>query len=78
MSESHQSRIGRINRRAQDMTVLGGLGFSTRLAAAQTPAPAGGAGGPKGGTVMVRWLGGGVVELASPDYKQIAYLDAWV
>jgi hypothetical protein len=31
-----------------------------------------------GGKVSVRWLGGGVVELATPDYKQIAYLDAWV
>jgi len=27
--------------------------------------------------VSVRWLGGGVVELATPDYKQIAYGDAW-
>src|SRR2546421_13063156 len=31
-----------------------------------------------GGRVSVRWLGGGVVELATPDYKQIAYGDAWV
>jgi len=30
-----------------------------------------------GGRVSVRWLGGGVVELATPDYKQIAYGDAW-
>lgn len=87
MSESHrwgflwqQYRAGRINRRAllQGMTVLGGLALSPALAAAQAPAPAGTATGPKGGTVMVRWLGGGVVELATPDYKQIAYLDAWV
>jgi hypothetical protein len=28
--------------------------------------------------VSVRWLGGGVVELATPDYKQIAYGDAWI
>jgi len=27
---------------------------------------------------MVRWLGGGVVELATPDYKQMAYIDAWI
>ncbi|HEX7217431.1 MAG TPA: MBL fold metallo-hydrolase, partial [Methylomirabilota bacterium] len=26
----------------------------------------------------VRWLGGGVVELATPDYKQMAYIDAWI
>jgi L-ascorbate metabolism protein UlaG (beta-lactamase superfamily) len=31
-----------------------------------------------GGKMAVRWLGGGVMELATPDYKQIAYLDAWV
>jgi L-ascorbate metabolism protein UlaG (beta-lactamase superfamily) len=30
-----------------------------------------------GGRVSVRWLGGGVTELATPDYKQIAYGDAW-
>ena len=30
-----------------------------------------------GGKVSVRWLGGGIVELATPDYKQIAYGDAW-
>ncbi|HUI99885.1 MAG TPA: MBL fold metallo-hydrolase [Usitatibacter sp.] len=31
-----------------------------------------------GGRIVVRWLGGGVVELATPDYKQIAYVDAWI
>jgi len=31
-----------------------------------------------GGKMSVRWLGGGVTELATPDYKQIAYVDAWV
>ncbi len=31
-----------------------------------------------GGRVSVRWLGGGIVELATPDYKQIAYSDAWI
>ena len=33
---------------------------------------------PGGGRISVRWLGGGVTELASPDYKQIAYCDAWI
>jgi L-ascorbate metabolism protein UlaG (beta-lactamase superfamily) len=37
----------------------------------------GGSARPTGGRVSVRWLGGGVVELATPDYKQIAYGDAW-
>ena len=31
-----------------------------------------------GGRIMVRWLGGGIVELATPDYKQIDYCDAWI
>jgi len=31
-----------------------------------------------GGKISVRWLGGGVVEIATPDYRQIAYGDAWV
>jgi hypothetical protein len=30
-----------------------------------------------GGRFSLRWLGGGVVELATPDYKQIAFGDAW-
>jgi L-ascorbate metabolism protein UlaG (beta-lactamase superfamily) len=30
-----------------------------------------------GGRVSVRWLGGGIVELATADYKQIAYGDTW-
>jgi L-ascorbate metabolism protein UlaG (beta-lactamase superfamily) len=31
-----------------------------------------------GGRISVRWLGGGIVELATPDYKQIAFGDAWI
>jgi L-ascorbate metabolism protein UlaG (beta-lactamase superfamily) len=38
----------------------------------------GGGGHMTGGRIVVRWLGGGVVELATPDYKQIAYSDAWI
>jgi L-ascorbate metabolism protein UlaG (beta-lactamase superfamily) len=79
-------RAGRINRRSLlkgMLAVGGGLAASARAAAAQTsaPAPAPAAtppGRPAGGTLAVRWLGGGVVQLATPDYKQIAYLDAWV
>ena len=40
-------------------------------------AGAGGSARLSGGRVSVRWLGGGVVEMATPDYKQIAYGDAW-
>lgn len=52
---------------------LGGCGIGMR------PGP--GTGGSErlsGGRISVRWLGGGVVELATPDYKQIAYGDAWI
>ena len=51
---------------------LGGCGAMAQLG--------GDAGGARlsGGRFSVRWLGGGVVELATPDYKQIAYGDAWV
>lgn len=28
--------------------------------------------------LLIRWLGGGVVEIATPDYKQIAYSEAWI
>lgn len=37
-----------------------------------------GAARPGGGRMLARWLGGGVLELATPDYKQIAYVDAWI
>jgi L-ascorbate metabolism protein UlaG (beta-lactamase superfamily) len=51
--------------------LLGGLTLCPRIAGAQ-------AGAGKGGSIVVRWLGGGVVELATPDYKQMAYIDAWI
>lgn len=31
-----------------------------------------------GSELLIRWLGGGVTEIATPDYKQIAYTDAWI
>jgi L-ascorbate metabolism protein UlaG (beta-lactamase superfamily) len=30
------------------------------------------------GQAIVRWLGGGVLELATPDYGEVAYVDAWL
>ena len=33
---------------------------------------------PPGGGVRIRWVGAGIVEVASADDKQIAYVDAWV
>jgi len=70
-----------LGRRAalRDMLALGGA-FALGACATGTSALAPGAGGSarlSGGRVSVRWLGGGVVELATPDYKQIAYGDAW-
>jgi hypothetical protein len=51
---------------------LGACGTAAQFGAA--------AGNPRltGGRLSVRWLGGGVVELATRYYKQIAYGDAWV
>jgi L-ascorbate metabolism protein UlaG (beta-lactamase superfamily) len=75
-------RAGRIGRRAllRGLMALGG-GLTTMAAtaaAAQTaPGPAA-SGRLTGGKLSLRWLGGGVVEIATPDYKQIAYHDAWV
>jgi len=51
---------------------LGGCTASAPLAPG-----AGGNARLSGGRISVRWLGGGVAELATPDYKQMAYADAW-
>ncbi|HEY1545805.1 MAG TPA: MBL fold metallo-hydrolase [Xanthobacteraceae bacterium] len=50
------------------------LGGTLALGGYATAARSGGG----GGQISVRWLGGGVVEMATPDYKQIAYGDAWI
>lgn len=73
MRQAQNTRAGLMDRRTllQGMTLLGGLALCPQVAGAQ-------AGASKVGTIMVRWLGGGVVELATPDYKQMAYLDAWI
>jgi L-ascorbate metabolism protein UlaG (beta-lactamase superfamily) len=69
-------------RRRRDF-VRGGFSLGGAIALASTASAA-----PKddgwakhrrtGGKLLVRWLGGGVVEIATPDYKQIAYGDAWI
>lgn len=62
----------------QGMLALGG---ALALGACGTTAPLGaGTGGSArlaGGRMSVKWLGGGIVELATPDNKQIAFGDAW-
>ncbi|HYD57574.1 MAG TPA: MBL fold metallo-hydrolase, partial [Burkholderiales bacterium] len=61
------------------MLALGGtLALGACTTAGQIAPGTGGSARLSGGRVSVRWLGGGVVELATPDYKQIAYGDAWI
>src|SRR5206468_10336208 len=62
----------------RSMLVLGGGLAMAGCGALAQIAPGSASGRMTGGKVSVRWLGGGVAELATPDYKQIAYLDAWV
>jgi L-ascorbate metabolism protein UlaG (beta-lactamase superfamily) len=60
---------------------MAGLGGALALGGCGAMAQMGSGGGGArltGGRMSVRWLGGGVVELATPDYKQIAYVDAWI
>src|SRR3954465_13194545 len=79
MSACDQVRVEGIDRRAllRGMLALGGSLMVGGCSAASQTAP-GGASRLTGGKISVRWLGGGVMELATPDYKQIAYADAWV
>src|SRR5436305_1622901 len=74
------SRIGRRRLLAGSMALAsGGLAASAgplhaeRLPRVGQAQPAG-----AGGSIVVRWIGGGVLEVASPDSKQIALVDAWV
>lgn len=57
---------------------LGGAIALARSTAPQAPGDAWAKRPGTGGKLLVRWLGGGVVEIATPDYKQIAYGDAWI
>jgi L-ascorbate metabolism protein UlaG (beta-lactamase superfamily) len=62
----------------QGMLALGGaLALGGCSTAMQPGEGTGGSARLAGGRFSVRWLGGGIVELATPDYKQIAYGDAW-
>jgi L-ascorbate metabolism protein UlaG (beta-lactamase superfamily) len=45
---------------------------------AAAPSVPGAAQAQGAGSAAVRWLGGGVLEVATPDYQQLAYVDAWV
>src|SRR5580765_164166 len=63
----------------QGMLALGGALAMGGCATGSAPLGAGMGGNARlsGGRVSVRWLGGGIAELATPDYKQMAYADAW-
>jgi L-ascorbate metabolism protein UlaG (beta-lactamase superfamily) len=57
---------------------IGGALALGGCATAMQPGPGtGGNARLSGGRVSVRWLGGGIVEMATPDNKQMAYGDAW-
>ena len=60
------------------MLALGGAAALAGCGTSPMGAGTGGSGRLAGGRVSLRWLGGGVVELATPDYKQIAFGDAWI
>ena len=59
------------------MLALGGAAVLGNCASTQPSIGIGGSARLSGGRASIRWLGGGIVELATPDYKQIAYGDAW-
>ncbi|MEA3193330.1 MAG: hypothetical protein QOD26_1663 [Betaproteobacteria bacterium] len=64
----------------QGMLALGGaaaLGSCAMGGSSPLGAGTGGSARLSGGRVSVKWLGGGIVELATPDYKQIAFGDTW-
>src|SRR5438552_2365275 len=74
------SEAGDFGRR-RILQALAALGGAAALGGCQTGSSLGaGSGGSArlaGGRISVRWLGGGIVELATPDHKQMAYGDAW-
>jgi L-ascorbate metabolism protein UlaG (beta-lactamase superfamily) len=59
------------------MLALGALALGACGTTAPLGAGTGGSARLSGGRMSVRWLGGGIVELATPDNKQIAFGDAW-
>jgi L-ascorbate metabolism protein UlaG (beta-lactamase superfamily) len=82
-SDRAQSRGDEISERGsgrrafvRDMLALGGGLMLGGCGAMPQTAPQ--ASRLTGGGVSVRWLGGGVTEIATADYKQIAYDDAWI
>jgi len=81
MKKAEESILTVLQRRRSVLRGMAALGGALALGACGSVAPLGaGTGGSvrlSGGRVSVRWLGGGIVELATPDHKQMAYGDAW-
>ncbi|HYW90816.1 MAG TPA: MBL fold metallo-hydrolase [Chloroflexota bacterium] len=70
------SELGRRTLLKTASVAAGGLMLTGNVALA---APAAASSARRGsGTLSVRWIGGGVVEVATPDNKQVAFIDAWV
>src|SRR5258708_30372524 len=69
--------IGRRSLLQTASVAAGGLALGAHLATTASAAPARSA-RAAAGSVMVRWIGGGLVEVATQDNKQRAYVDAWV
>src|SRR5438045_6919538 len=75
-----KAKIFRRREALQGMLALGGalaLGSCATGGGSPLGAGTGGSARLSGGRISVRWLGGGIAEIATPDYKQIAYGDAW-
>ena len=74
VSLQHEIGAHGIRRRAllRGMLALGG-GLVLGACGTAGPMPS-----SSGGRIVVRWLGGGIMELAMPHCKQIAYDDAWI
>ncbi len=72
------SGIGRRSLLKTASVAAGGLALGAQMTAATAAAAPARSARAAGGSVMVRWIGGGVVEVATPDNKQLAYVDAWV
>jgi L-ascorbate metabolism protein UlaG (beta-lactamase superfamily) len=69
--------IGRRSVLKAASAAAGGLALGSALSGTASAAPVRTA-RAAGGTLIVRWIGGGVVEMATPDNKLLTYVDAWV
>ena len=78
LTEMHIANPGRRTALRGMLALSGAAALSACGTTTQFFGASGGSPRLAGGRITVRWLGGGVMELATPDYKQIAYVDAWI